>query len=171
MLVMRHAASSTTSDQPMPISSRFPPVMLASASGANFSGSSPAFAREREVDRVLGEHRDEREDREREALRDVELQRLGRPGEEERRSEDGEPEHDRGAHLVARPAPVMRARAPGTVSRTAAAMASTWPRGPRRALGVLSGTVGVTRPILREAGFGPPRRSTGHSNHGDENGE
>ena len=40
---MRHAASSTTIDQPMPIRSRFEPVMLASARGANFSGFSPAF--------------------------------------------------------------------------------------------------------------------------------
>ena len=43
MLVMRHAASSTTIDQPMPISSRLPPVMFASASGAYLSGSSPAL--------------------------------------------------------------------------------------------------------------------------------
>ena len=100
MRVIRHAASSTTIDQPTPISSRLPPVMLASASGAYFSGSSPAFAREREVDRVLGQHRDEREHGEREALRHVELERLGRPGQEERRAEDGEPEHDRG-HDVA----------------------------------------------------------------------
>ena len=55
---------------------------------------------EREVDRVLGKHRDQRQDREREALGHVELQRLRRPGQEERRSEDGEAEHDRGAHLA-----------------------------------------------------------------------
>jgi hypothetical protein len=43
MRVIRHAASRTTIDQPMPINSRLPPVMLASASGAYLSGSSPAF--------------------------------------------------------------------------------------------------------------------------------
>ena len=41
--VMRQAATSTTIDHPMPMSSRFAPVMLASASGAYWSGSSPAF--------------------------------------------------------------------------------------------------------------------------------
>ena len=40
---MRHAARSTTSDQPTPMSRRFPPVMLASASGAYLSGSWPAL--------------------------------------------------------------------------------------------------------------------------------
>ncbi len=43
MLLMRHAATSTTIDHPIPISSRLPPVMLASASGAYFSGFSPAL--------------------------------------------------------------------------------------------------------------------------------
>ncbi len=40
---MRQAASSTTIDQPMPMRSRLPPVMLARASGAYFSGLVPAF--------------------------------------------------------------------------------------------------------------------------------
>src|SRR5687768_12125039 len=40
---MRQAAINTTTAHPTPISSRFPPVMLASANGANRSGSSPAF--------------------------------------------------------------------------------------------------------------------------------
>ena len=56
---------------------------------------------EREVDRVLGEHRDQGEHGEREALRHVELERLRRPGEQERRAEDGEAEDDR-RHDVAR---------------------------------------------------------------------
>ncbi len=43
MLFIRHAASSTTSAQPTPMSSRLEPVMLASASGAYLSGSFPAF--------------------------------------------------------------------------------------------------------------------------------
>ena len=92
---MRHAAMSTTSGQPTPMSSRLPPVMLASASGAYLSGSLPALCREREVDGVLGQHGDQREHGEGEALRDVELERLGPPGEQERGADDGEPEDDR----------------------------------------------------------------------------
>src|SRR5262249_40261334 len=61
-----------------------------------------------------------------------------------------------------RPPPVTRASAPGTVSTSAAASADIWPRGPRKAVGVLSGTVGVTRPILREAVSGPPVPLAGH---------
>ena len=55
---------------------------------------------EREVDGVLGQHRDEGQHGEGEALRHVELERLGRPGEQERRAEDGEAEDDR-CHDVA----------------------------------------------------------------------
>ena len=40
---MRYAPTSTTSDQPAPISSWLPPVMFASASGANSAGFLPAF--------------------------------------------------------------------------------------------------------------------------------
>ena len=40
---MRYAAISTTIDQPAPISSWLPPVMFASASGANSAGCLPAF--------------------------------------------------------------------------------------------------------------------------------
>ena len=135
---------------PTPISSRFPPVMLASASGAYFSGFSPALQREREVDGVLGQDRDEGQHGEREALRDVELERLGGPGEDERGPEDGQAEHDRGHHVAE-----VAAREPGDGAREgqrqAANRASACPRLPRQALGVPSGPVGVTRPILRAA--------------------
>ena len=75
------------------------PVMLASASGAYFSGFWPAFAREREVDGVLGEHGDEGQHGERQTLRHVELEDFGGPREEERGPEDGDPVHD-GRHRV-----------------------------------------------------------------------
>ena len=156
---MRHAASSTTSDQPTPMSSRLPPVMLARASGAYFSGFSPAFAGEREVDGVLGQHRDQREHGEGEALRHVELERLGRPGEQERRADDGEAEHD-GPPTSPRVGAREPRPAPGSGERARPApIASTGPGRPRRRVGVLSGAVGVTRPILREAfpGLRPPR--------------
>ncbi len=54
------------------------------------------LVREREVDRVLRQHRDECEHGEREPLRHVELEGLRRPGQEERGTEDGEPEDHRG---------------------------------------------------------------------------
>ncbi len=89
----------------MPISSRFAPVMFASASehgdavplaARDTPRRTPhgraALPREHEVDRVLGQHRDQREDREREAGRDVEPRDLGRPRQQERRADDREPE-------------------------------------------------------------------------------
>ena len=71
----RYQAMNTTELHPMPISSRFAPVMFASAreQGDARPGSPigheapyccdrlPALPREHEVDRVLGEHRDQRE--------------------------------------------------------------------------------------------------------------
>ena len=73
---IRYQATNTTIDQPMPISSRLAPVMLASASphGDSFHAPGrrkagrpgrlervPALPREDEVDRVLGQHRDQRQ--------------------------------------------------------------------------------------------------------------
>ena len=107
VLRSRYQAMKTTIDQPMPISSRLAPVMLASASehgdsvagtrrdgqtGAELLEGVAALAREDEVDRVLGQHRDERQDGDREPGRDVELRDLGRPGEQEGRADDREAE-------------------------------------------------------------------------------
>ena len=70
----RYAAMKTTIDQPIPISSRLAPVMLASASeqasarsagrmaGPRTARTRAAFPREDHVDGVLGQDRDERED-------------------------------------------------------------------------------------------------------------
>ena len=96
-----------------------------------------------------GQHRDQGEHGEGEALRHVELERLGRPGEEEGRAEDGEAEDER-RHDVAEADPGR----PGRSRR------GPWPgppapgpgpglAGPGAPAGVLSGAVGVTRPILR----------------------
>ena len=49
-----------------------------------------ALAREHEVDGVLGQHRDQRQDRDREARRDVQLRDLGRPRQQERGPDDGQ---------------------------------------------------------------------------------
>ena len=87
-----------------PMSSRLAPVMFASASeqgdsvraGGGTPGRtlvrSPALRGEHEVDGVLGQHRDQREQREREPGRDVELRHLGRPRQQERRAHDREAE-------------------------------------------------------------------------------
>jgi hypothetical protein len=58
-----------------------------------------ALQREHHVDRVLGQHRDEREHRDREAGRDVELRDLRRPRQEERGADDREPEQQRRERL------------------------------------------------------------------------
>ena len=99
MRVIRHAARSTTIDHPMPMSSRFDAGHVGERERGVLLGVLARLRREREVDRVLGQHGDQREHGEREALGDVELQHLRRPGQEERRPEDGEPEHDRGDHI------------------------------------------------------------------------
>lgn len=49
---------------------------------------------EREVDRVFGEHGDERQHGQREAARHVDLERFGPPGHEERGPHDRDPEDD-----------------------------------------------------------------------------
>ena len=100
MLVIRHAARSTTIDHPMPMSSRLPPVMFAERERRELLGVLAGLVGEREVDRVLGEHRDQGQHGEGEALRHVELERLRGPGQEERRAEDGEAEHDRRHHVA-----------------------------------------------------------------------
>jgi hypothetical protein len=51
--------------------------------------------REDQVDRVLGEDRDEGEERDRECLRYLELGELGPPRQKERRSEDRQAEQQR----------------------------------------------------------------------------
>jgi hypothetical protein len=51
-----------------------------------------ALAGEHEVHGVFGQHRDQRQDRDREARRDVQLRHLGRPGQQERGSHDGHAE-------------------------------------------------------------------------------
>ena len=54
-----------------------------------------ALRREHEVDRVLGQHRDQREDRDREPGGDVELRDLGGPRQHERGAHDREAEQER----------------------------------------------------------------------------
>ena len=95
MRVIRQAATSTTIDHPMPMRSRLAPVMLAEREGRELVGVLPGLPGEGEVDGVLGEDRDQRQHREGEALRDVELEHLGRPGQQEGRTEDREPEEER----------------------------------------------------------------------------
>ena len=99
------------------------------------------LVREREVDRVLGQHRDEREHGEGEALRHVELERLRGPGQQERRAEDGEPEHDR-RHDVAHADAADAGQDPGRGGqRSQRRWPGPGPSGPRSATGVLSGAV------------------------------
>ena len=56
----------------------------------------PGLPRDDGLDRELGERLEPREDREREPLRDEELRRLGRPGDEERGEQDGGERPERG---------------------------------------------------------------------------
>ena len=53
-----------------------------------------------EVDGVLGQHGDQRENRDREAARDVFLRSFGSPREHERRGHDGGAEHDEAEHRM-----------------------------------------------------------------------
>ena len=93
----------------MPISSRFAPVMLASASehgdspmpsggrhAAPYAATAcPALNANTRSTAYSGQHRDEREERDGQTGRDVELGHLGGPGQDERRADDGEPEGQR----------------------------------------------------------------------------
>ena len=105
----RYQAMNTTIDQPMPMSSRLAPVMLARASeqgdspvapgglagGAELLDRVAALPGEDEVDGVLGEHGDEGEDGDGQAGRDVELGHLGRPRQQEGGADDGQAEDER----------------------------------------------------------------------------
>ena len=51
-----------------------------------------------QVDRVLGQNPDERQHQQRERLRDVALSELARPGQHERRTEDGQARQQRDGH-------------------------------------------------------------------------
>ena len=126
---MRHAASSTTIDQPMPMSSRLPPVMLASASGAYLLGILARLPGEREVDRVLGQHRDERERR---RGRGLPRRRAGAP---RRPTRGGTRRRRPRGRSTPRPAsragctPVSRSTSPGTVTAAAPTSAASCKRG------------------------------------------
>ena len=86
----RHQARITTKDQPMPIRSLLAPVMLATAYGA-WVGSERRAPGEDDIDGVLGQHGDQGEQGQGQGLRDVHLEGLGRPGEDEGRAQDGHP--------------------------------------------------------------------------------
>ena len=103
-----NVATSTTSGHPMPTSTRFAPVMLASASvhgvsAALRAGTSPrpgvdlpGLPAEHEVDGVLGQHGQQREHRQRQPGADVDLGGLGRPRQHERRADDRDAVDERG---------------------------------------------------------------------------
>ncbi len=65
------------------------------ARGAELLHGVPRLRGEHEIDRVLGQHRDEGEHRDREAGGDVQLRDLRGPGEEERGPHDRHPEQER----------------------------------------------------------------------------
>ena len=131
----------TTSGHPMPMSRRLAPVMLASASGAYVSGSLAGLGREREVDGVLREHGDEREHREREATGDVELEASAPHASRNAAPTTAKPKITAPATSVGCEPP-RRRTTPGSVSATAAAIASPL------AAGVLDGRGGVAGQVL-----------------------
>ena len=132
-----------TIDQPTPISSRLAPVMLASASehgeatslpGAahrlpNSATAWPGLVGEHEVDRVLREHGDEREERDRQPGGDVELRRLCAPtrGRRRRRRWPGRTAAPRAGW--GRSGDGDRTAIPGTVVSAASASSRRWREG------------------------------------------
>ena len=120
---------STTAVHPTPISSRLLPVMLARASGAYFSGFCARLGREREVDDVLGQHGDQGQHRQGEALRDVELERLGGPGQEEGGRHDRQAEQGDAAGLRSGGCRSGPRRGPGRATATASPIAGRWATG------------------------------------------
>ena len=103
-----NVATSTTSGQPTPTSTRLAPVMLASASAQGLAALGrrgtcpsrgvdlPGLAAEHEVDGVLGQHGEQRQHRERESGADVDLRRLGGPRQDERGADDRDAVDERG---------------------------------------------------------------------------
>ena len=77
----------------------------------------PGGVREVEVHRVLGQHRDDGQDRDGQRAGDVDPGRFGRPGQQERRGHDGRPER-RSPSAAGVCTPVRRRNRAGAVSTT-----------------------------------------------------